>query len=123
MGKHPNDRLQGTLDLLVLKSLAACGPLHRYGITVYIQTIAGAALRVERRFALPGAAPNDPGRLDQCEMGCKREQSPGPLLLPDRGWVKARFPALPAETAVSMITGFVHGPSEQEALTNLDPSA
>ena len=23
MGKHPNDRLQGTLDLLVLKSLAA----------------------------------------------------------------------------------------------------
>jgi hypothetical protein len=27
MGKHPNNRLQGTLDLLVLKSLAARGPI------------------------------------------------------------------------------------------------
>ena len=44
MGKHPNDRLQGTLDLLVLKSLASRGVMHGYGITLHIQSIAGDAL-------------------------------------------------------------------------------
>lgn len=53
MSKHPNDRLQGTLDLLVLKSLAARGPMHGYGITVHIQSIAGEALRVEEGSLYP----------------------------------------------------------------------
>ena len=53
MGKHPNDRLQGTLDLLVLKSLAGRGPMHGYGITVHIQAIAGEALRVEEGSLYP----------------------------------------------------------------------
>src|SRR5215472_15266864 len=53
MGKHPNDRLQGTLDLLVLKSLAGRGPMHGYGITVHIQSIAGEALRVEEGSLYP----------------------------------------------------------------------
>ena len=53
MGKHPNDRLQGTLDLLVLKSLGARGPMHGYGITVHIQSIAGDALRVEEGSLYP----------------------------------------------------------------------
>jgi transcriptional regulator len=53
MGKHPNDRLQGTLGLLVLKSLAARGPMHGYGITVHIQSVAGEALRVEEGSLYP----------------------------------------------------------------------
>ncbi|HEY6971718.1 MAG TPA: PadR family transcriptional regulator [Candidatus Angelobacter sp.] len=53
MGKHPNDRLQGTLDLLVLKSLAARGSMHGYGITLYIQSVAGEALRVEEGSLYP----------------------------------------------------------------------
>ncbi len=53
MGKHPNDRLQGTLDLLVLMSLASRGPMHGYGITVHIQGIAGDALRVEEGSLYP----------------------------------------------------------------------
>ena len=53
MGKHPNDRLQGTLDLLVLKSLASRGRMHGYGITVHIQQIAGDALRVEEGSLYP----------------------------------------------------------------------
>lgn len=53
MGKHSNDRLQGTLDLLVLKSLASLGPMHGYGITVHIQAIAGEALRVEEGSLYP----------------------------------------------------------------------
>ncbi|MGH9773290.1 MAG: PadR family transcriptional regulator [Candidatus Acidiferrales bacterium] len=32
MPKSPNDRLQGTLDLLILKALARSGPLHGYAI-------------------------------------------------------------------------------------------
>jgi hypothetical protein len=32
MPKHPNDRLQGTLDLLILKALSRSGPLHGYAI-------------------------------------------------------------------------------------------
>jgi len=53
MGKHPNDRLQGTLDLLVLKSLASRGVMHGYGITLHIQSIAGDALRVEEGSLYP----------------------------------------------------------------------
>ena len=53
MAKHPNDRLQGTLDLLVLKSLASRGTLHGYAITVHIQSIAGDALRVEEGSLYP----------------------------------------------------------------------
>jgi transcriptional regulator len=53
MGKHPNDRLQGTLDLLVLKSLASLGPMHGYGITNHIQSIAGDILRVEEGSLYP----------------------------------------------------------------------
>ena len=53
MGKHPNDRLQGPLELLGLNALAARGPMHGYGITVYIQSIAGSALRVEEGSLYP----------------------------------------------------------------------
>ena len=53
MGKHPNDRLQGTLDLLILKSLASRGVMHGYGITVHIRGISGDALRVEEGSLYP----------------------------------------------------------------------
>jgi transcriptional regulator len=53
MPKHTNDRLQGTLDLLILKSLASRGTMHGYGITVHIQSIAGDSLRVEEGSLYP----------------------------------------------------------------------
>jgi PadR family transcriptional regulator PadR len=53
MGNHPNDRLQGTIDLLVLRSLASRGRMHGYGITAHIQQIAGDALRVEEGSLYP----------------------------------------------------------------------
>jgi len=53
MAKHSNDRLQGTLDLLILKSLASRGTMHGYGITIHIQTIAREALRVEEGSLYP----------------------------------------------------------------------
>jgi transcriptional regulator len=51
MGKH--DRLQGTLDLLVLKSLVSRGRMHGYGIAVHIEQVAGDALRVEEGSLYP----------------------------------------------------------------------
>src|SRR6185295_16730495 len=51
--KHSNDRLQGTLDLLVLKTLAARGAMHGYGITLEIQKISREALRVEEGSLYP----------------------------------------------------------------------
>jgi transcriptional regulator len=53
MGKHPNDRLQGTLDLLVLKTLASRGPMHGYGITLHIEKISADILRVEEGSLYP----------------------------------------------------------------------
>ena len=46
MGKSNFDVLQGTLALLVLKTLAR-GPMHGYGITLHIQRISRDILRVE----------------------------------------------------------------------------
>jgi PadR family transcriptional regulator, regulatory protein PadR len=53
MAKHPNDRLQGTLDLLVLKTLASRGPMHGYGITLHIGKISEESLRVEEGSLYP----------------------------------------------------------------------
>ena len=40
----PNAVLQGTLDLMVLKTLEAMGPLHGYGLARRIEQISGNAL-------------------------------------------------------------------------------
>jgi transcriptional regulator len=52
MGKSKADVLQGTLNLLVLKTLAR-GPLHGYGIATTIQRISAEALRVEEGSLYP----------------------------------------------------------------------
>lgn len=45
--------LQGTLDLLVLKTLAQNGALHGYGIVLHIQSASGELLRVEEGSLYP----------------------------------------------------------------------
>ena len=46
------DALQGTLDLLVLKTLSR-GPQHGYGIASYVQAVSDDALRVEEGSLYP----------------------------------------------------------------------
>jgi len=46
------DALQGTLDLLVLKTLSR-GPQHGYGLATYLQTTSDDALRVEEGSLYP----------------------------------------------------------------------
>src|SRR5262252_7837867 len=53
MRKHTNDRLQGTLDLLVLKTLASRGSMHGYGITVHIEQVSEEILRLEEGSLYP----------------------------------------------------------------------
>jgi transcriptional regulator len=52
MTKTKSDTLQGTLVLLVLKSLER-GPMHGWGITLHIQRISGEVLRVEEGSLYP----------------------------------------------------------------------
>jgi transcriptional regulator len=53
MPKHSNDRLQGTLDLLVLKTLASRGTMHGYGITLHIEQVSKDILRLEEGSLYP----------------------------------------------------------------------
>ena len=53
MRKHTNDRLQGTLDLLVLKTLATRGKMHGYAITLHIEQISVNVLRLEEGSLYP----------------------------------------------------------------------
>jgi PadR family transcriptional regulator, regulatory protein PadR len=53
MPRQKNDILQGTLALLVLKTLAARGPLHGYAITAHVQLVSNEILRVEEGSLYP----------------------------------------------------------------------
>jgi transcriptional regulator len=48
LAEAKSDILQGTLDLMVLKTLDAMGPLHGYGIARRIEQISEAALQVNQ---------------------------------------------------------------------------
>ena len=48
-----NDVLQGTLALLVLRTLSAQGTLHGYAITSHIQRVSAELLRVEEGSLYP----------------------------------------------------------------------
>lgn len=66
MGK-PNDLVQGTLDLLILKTLSA-GALHGWAIAKRIQQVSGDVLQVQQGSLYPALH-----RLEQ------------------QGWVKAKW--------------------------------
>ena len=52
MIRSKNDVLQGTLSLLVLRTLAT-EPMHGYGITLHIQRVSNDVLRVEEGSLYP----------------------------------------------------------------------
>lgn len=53
MGAKKNDILQGTLDLLILRTLAAGKRMHGYAITAHIQRLSDQLLRVEEGSLYP----------------------------------------------------------------------
>ena len=48
MAPDKSDILQGTLDLMVLQTLAAMGPMHGYGLAHRIEQISGDAVRINQ---------------------------------------------------------------------------
>src|SRR4051794_13342989 len=53
MPKSRNDKLQGTLTLLVLRTLDARGPLHGYGLCDDHHAVSGELLQVEEGSLYP----------------------------------------------------------------------
>ena len=68
MGESKSDVLQGTLDLMVLKTLQSMGPLHGYGIARRIEQVSANALSLNQGTIYPAL-----------------------LRLQQRGWVKAEW--------------------------------
>jgi PadR family transcriptional regulator, regulatory protein PadR len=53
MASPRNDILQGTLALLVLRTLESAGPLHGYAIMTHIHDVSAQLLRVEEGSLYP----------------------------------------------------------------------
>lgn len=53
MGDPKSDVLQGTLDLMVLKTLESMGPLHGYGIARRIEQVSGDTLTLNQGTIYP----------------------------------------------------------------------
>ena len=53
MPKSPNDKLQGTLTLLILRTLNTRGPLHGYGLCDHIRSVSDSLLTVEEGSLYP----------------------------------------------------------------------
>jgi PadR family transcriptional regulator, regulatory protein PadR len=68
MAESRSDVLQGTLDLMVLKTLEAMGPLHGYGIARRIEQVSDNSLSLNQGTIYPAL-----------------------LRLRQRGWIKAQW--------------------------------
>ncbi len=68
MSKARPDVLQGTLDLLILKTLSR-GRQHGYGIAVHIQTVSHDALRIEEGSLYPALHRMEQDRWIRAEWG------------------------------------------------------
>jgi PadR family transcriptional regulator PadR len=53
MGENKHEVLPGTLNLLVLKTLATMGPLHGYGIARRIEQVSGELLELNQGTIYP----------------------------------------------------------------------
>ena len=53
MAKHSNDRLQGTLDLMILRMLDRRGPMHGYAMTQHIARVSNDVLRLQEGSLYP----------------------------------------------------------------------
>ncbi len=70
MGAIKKDQLQGSLDLLVLRTLASHRePLHGYGITEHIHRVSKDALRVEEGSLYPALHRMDDAGWIRAEWG------------------------------------------------------
>jgi PadR family transcriptional regulator PadR len=62
--------LRGTLDLLILKTLAR-SLQNGYGITVHVERVSDEVLRVEERVVISGVAPGSSRRAGSAPSGAR----------------------------------------------------
>ncbi len=70
---------QGTLDLLILRTLAL-QPLHGWAVSERIQQISSDVLRVQQGSLYPALHRLGAPRVDQGEVGYLRQQPPREVL-------------------------------------------
>ena len=83
MTQPKSDVLQGTLDLMVLKTLETLGRMHGYGIAQRLQQVSGRLFQLNQGTLYPALL-----RLEQkgwITAGHDGEQPPGQVLQPDAG--------------------------------------
>jgi len=68
MGEKP-DILQGTLDLMVLKTLESMGPIHGYGIARRIEQVSGHTLNLNQGTIYPALLRLEQRRWIKAEWG------------------------------------------------------
>ena len=76
MSRQRNDILQGTLVLLVLKTLSAQGKMHGYAITAHIQRASAELLRVEEGSLYPALHRMEQDGLVRAEWGTSEKNRP-----------------------------------------------
>jgi transcriptional regulator len=69
MGVKKTDILQGTLGLLILRTLASQKRMHGYAITTHIQRVSGELLRVEEGSLYPALHRMEMEGLVKAEWG------------------------------------------------------
>ena len=77
--KSPNDRLQGTIDLLILTTLDRLGPLHGYAIAKQIRERSGEALRIEDGALYPAIHRMEQSKWLKAEWGVTDAKRPARL--------------------------------------------
>ena len=87
--KEKADVLQGTLALMVLKTLDVLGPLHGYGIARRIEQISGDLLSVNQGTLYPVLLKLEQEGSIASEWGSFGEQPQGALLSADPRWPQA----------------------------------
>ena len=73
MGRATRDRLYGTLDLVVLRTVVHGKPLHGYDITERIARVSEDVLSTEEGSLYPRLASDGRGGLAEVAMGHLRE--------------------------------------------------
>ena len=76
---------QGTLAIMVLKTLDVLGPQHGYGIACRIEQISDNLLSVNHGTLYPVLLKLEQEGSISSEWGGLGEQSKGPVLPPDKG--------------------------------------
>ena len=79
----PDDLLQGTLDMLILKAVSL-GPLHGYGVLLRIQQISGERLQIQQGSLYPALYRLEHQGLIASEWGESDNKRKAQVLLADR---------------------------------------